>query len=90
MHFVAKDRSAVIRYRFETETADFLICGRCGVYVGALMKEDERYYGVANLNTLDCRPDFTYKPEPMDYSGENSSTRRIRRGSRWTPVDIEP
>ena len=25
----------VVRYRFGTRTTDFLICGRCGVYVGA-------------------------------------------------------
>lgn len=38
MRFTVQDRAAIIRYRFASKTADFLICRRCGVYVGAQMK----------------------------------------------------
>jgi hypothetical protein len=34
---------------FDTETRDFLMCGRCGVHVGGQMEEAGRYYAIANL-----------------------------------------
>jgi hypothetical protein len=86
MRFTVRNRSAIIRYRFATKTADFLICAKCGVYVAAQMYQDQRYYAVANLRTLDSQADFAYKAQPMDYSGEDASARRTRRASRWTPV----
>ena len=49
MNFILTDDTAVLRYRFDTKTADFLMCGRCGVYVGAQMEEAGRYYAIANL-----------------------------------------
>ena len=86
MRFSVQDRSAIIRYRFATKTADFLICGLCGVYVGAQMNQDGQYYAIVNLRTLDGGGEFADKARPMDYSGENSIARRARRASRWTPV----
>jgi hypothetical protein len=35
------DPAALVRYRFGLKTADFLICARCGVYVGAIYGEGE-------------------------------------------------
>jgi len=86
MRFAVKDRNAMVRYQFATKTADFLICGRCGVYVGAQMKDDGRCYAIANLNTIDGRGEFAQQAQRMDYSSENSSARRVRRTTRWTPV----
>ena len=53
MEFIVTNPTAVLRYRFDTGTADFLICGRCGVYVGAQTEEAGRYYAIANLRTLE-------------------------------------
>jgi hypothetical protein len=50
------------------------------------MEEAGRYYAIANLLTLEERGDFAHKAEPMDYSGEDSTARRVRRAARWTPV----
>lgn len=86
MHFTVQDRNAMVRYQFATKTADFLICRKCGVYVGAQMREDARYYAIANLNTIDGDGEFAQRAEPMDYSRENASARRTRRANRWTPV----
>lgn len=83
--FAVQDRSAIIRYRFATKTAEFLICRRCGVYVGAQMQKEGRYYAIANLRTLEGHIS-AYKPEPMNYSGETSDARGARRARRWTPV----
>jgi hypothetical protein len=86
IRFTVRDPAAVVRYRFGTRTADFLICGRCGVYVGAQMDGGGKRYAIGNLRTLDGYDDSTYQPELWDYAGENPSARRARRASRWTPV----
>ena len=88
MCFVVQDPEAVTRYSFATKTADFLICGRCGVYVGARTADGGKCYAIANLRTLDGHDGSAYTPEPMDYSSESSSVRRARRALRWTPVGI--
>src|SRR5438552_5931344 len=33
------DPEQLLRYRFGLRTADFLVCGRCGIYVAAVMKD---------------------------------------------------
>ena len=45
---VVLDGSAIIRYRFASETAEFLICARWGIYIGAQMEEEGRAYAIAN------------------------------------------
>jgi hypothetical protein len=85
MEFILTDPTAVLRYRFDTGTADFLICGRCGVYVGAQTEEAGRYYAIANLRTLEGEAELGMV-QPMDYSRESVGERLTRRASRWTPV----
>jgi hypothetical protein len=85
MDFILTNHSAVLRYRFDTATADFLMCGCCGVYVGAQMEEDGRYYAIANLRTLEDEGELGMI-QTMDYSRESASERRTRRASRWTPL----
>jgi hypothetical protein len=86
MNFTVLDRGALIRYRFATKSAEFLVCARCGIYVGAQMEEDGRFYAIANLRAFDVSEEFARRAQPMDYSGENSNARRTRRARRWTPV----
>jgi hypothetical protein len=76
-----------VRYRFATGSCDFLLCGRCGVYVGAVQRIDGRFYAVLNLTAFDApRPELP--DTPMDYEGENAETRAARRRARWTPATI--
>ena len=86
LRFAVADASRLLRYRFATRSAEFLVCLRCGVYVGALMAEGGRWFGIANLNTLDGRERLAPVPQPMDYDGETETTRRARRNARWTPA----
>ena len=44
----------LLRYRFGLETADFLVCGRCGIYVAAVMNEGSSSYATVNVNILDA------------------------------------
>ncbi|HMA16311.1 MAG TPA: hypothetical protein VKP12_16105, partial [Kiloniellaceae bacterium] len=47
------DADAVRRYRFGLATADYFLCGRCGVYVAAVLGEGDKLYGIAIVNALD-------------------------------------
>ena len=83
--FIRTNNTEILRYRFGTATADFLMCGRCGVYVGAQMEEAGRYYGIANLRTLEGEGE-PGAVQPMDFSRESVDERRARRAGRWSPV----
>lgn len=84
----AQDWDDVTRYRFETATADFLICSRCGVYVGAVCETAAGPRGVANINALNDRALFTAAPQPMNYDGEDAPARLARRAQAWMPAVI--
>ncbi len=76
-----------IRYRFGTGIGDFLICGRCGVYLGVVQEIDGRLYAVLNLTAFD-EPHDELAGEPMVYDGETAENRTERRRARWTPARI--
>ncbi len=83
--FFARPR-AVIHYRFGRRTADFLICGECGTYVGAVTQIKGSRFGILNANTFDegQRPELPV--QAMDYEGETAELRDARRARRWTPL----
>lgn len=81
-----RDPNYLIRYRFGLKTADFLICGRCGVYIGAVMEAGNRSFAVVNLNTLDDAAGFRQSPVAVSYDGETEEERIARRKAKWTPV----
>lgn len=87
LRFDSDDPALVLRYRFATRSADFLICRRCGVYVGALMEEGGAWFAIANLNTIEGRERLKPVPQPMVYDGEDEAARRGRRSARWTPAE---
>jgi hypothetical protein len=74
------------RYRFGLGITDFLICRRCGVYLMAMMELDGGRYAVINAAVLERRAELTGTVQPMEYGGEDPSTRLARRKTRWTPV----
>lgn len=82
----SRDPGAVVRYRFGLRTADFLICARCGVYIGALMEENGKRWFTVNANAFRPRPSDDFPVQPADYEGEDASARLARRKARWTPV----
>jgi len=86
IRFEVQDAAQLTRYRFGLRTADFLICARCGIYVGALMQADGAQWAIVNANTLDEAAQLTQQPQPMDYDGEDELARRSRRRARWSPA----
>ncbi len=82
----AENWSLVESYRFGTGTADFLICRRCGVYIGAFCETEGGARAVINTNALDDRARFAGEPTPYDHEGEGLSERLARRAANWTPA----
>jgi hypothetical protein len=79
---------AVARYRFGLGITDYLLCSKCGVYVGAVMEDGDRSIGIVNVNSLDIRDTFDATPPLHHYDGENEERRRARRRKFWMPATV--
>ena len=66
LRLILEEPAAVQRYCFGLGTSDFLLCGRCGVYVGAVMEEAGRAYAIAIVSAFDDAERFTRPAVPMD------------------------
>jgi hypothetical protein len=84
----AEDWALVEPYRFGSGTAEFLICRRCGVYIGAIGETGAGTSAVINTNCLDDRAAFTRQATPIDHNGEATEDRLARRATNWTPATI--
>jgi hypothetical protein len=83
---VAHEPDLLIRYRFGLRTADFLVCGRCGTYMGAVMAAGDALVATINVNSFD--PPLQGEGVPMRYDAETEPERRARRAAHWTPAAI--
>jgi hypothetical protein len=84
----AEDWSLVELYRFGSGTAEFLICRRCGVYIGAVGETTAGTRAVINTTCLKDRAAFIRQPDPVDHDGEATEDRLARRATNWTPATI--
>ena len=82
----ADDWALVEQYRFGSRTADYLICRRCGVYVGAVCETGAGLRAVINTNSLADRAAFTQAASTPDYEGETMESRLARRAVNWMPA----
>jgi len=76
-----------IRYRFASKAADYILCGKCGVYLGAVAEIGGRTYATLNLNAFDdaC---LDLVATPVSYDGESAAAKGDRRRARWTPARL--
>ena len=83
--FVA-DPGRLVRYQFGLRTAEFLVCGGCGVYIGAYAEEED----IGGLSTLNLRatPHHERPGRSVSYGPEAATSRRARRRDRWTPTEL--
>jgi hypothetical protein len=86
MRILVQDPALLLRYGFGLRTADFLICSRCGTYLGAIMTVGDSAVATINVNTFDPPHPFEREGVGMDYGGESEAERRARRAAGWTPV----
>ena len=82
----ATDWSLVEQYRFGSRTADYLLCRRCGVYIGALCETSAGMRAVVNTRCLKDRAAFDQKAVRPDYDNESVDVRLARRASNWMPA----
>ncbi len=83
-----KDAPTVHRYRFALKTADYLVCGNCGVYVAALADTPKGLKSTVNVNALNDHALFDAHPPLVHYDEETAEARLSRRAERWTPTAI--
>ncbi|WP_422365763.1 GFA family protein [Pelagibius sp.] len=88
VRLTVRDDTVVQRYRFGLSTADYYLCGRCGVYVSAVIEEAGRHYAIVIINALEEAERFSRTPMPVTYDAEDEAARRARRRAKWTPTEI--
>lgn len=82
------DPDQLIRYRFGLKTADFLTCGRCGIYVAAVLTAGESSFATVNVNTFEAAESFSQAARTVSYNGEGEAERIRRRQENWTPAIV--
>lgn len=84
--FENADDARIRRYRFAQRSAEFLICGECGVFVAALTETDAGRRAVINVRVLDgISLNFGAVLEAR-FDDETPMQRAARRSRNWTPV----
>lgn len=79
---------ALSRYRFGLDITDYLLCTKCGAYVGAVMPDEGGAIGIVNVNALDIRDTFDPAPALHHYDGEDEARRRSRRRKFWMKATV--
>ena len=83
--FRVADPSRLGRYRFATRSADFLVCGTCGVYIAGVISSNKGQLATVNVNAIQGLNDVP-EAAPVSYEEESSEQKKSRREQRWTPV----
>ncbi|HLO93505.1 MAG TPA: hypothetical protein VK195_04250 [Burkholderiaceae bacterium] len=73
-------------YAFETRTADFHVCARCGVAPWVISEIDGRRYAVVSVNAFDGVDPALLQRAEVSFEGEALDDRLRRRAARWIPL----
>ena len=82
------DPKHVTRYSHGTETAEFLVCSRCGVVPAVTSRIDGRLYAVVSVNAFEGVDPAMIRRAPISFAEEETGTRLARRQRSWIP-DVE-
>lgn len=87
LRFREREPGAIRNYALGLRTADYVLCGTCGVYMGAVMRGSENQgFGIVNTRVLARQSDFIRSPKAAVYDDEDVAQRTARRRERWTPL----
>lgn len=78
-----RDRALHSRYAFETKTADFHVCSRCGVVPVVTSRIDGNVYAVVNVNTFEEFDEALLKRASVSFATEDEASRLGRRQRNW-------
>jgi hypothetical protein len=77
------DPALVSKYAFGTRTAEFHVCGRCGVVPVATSRIEGVVYAVVNVNALEGVDPALLRRVSVDVEGEETDARLARRQKNW-------
>jgi hypothetical protein len=78
-----RDPALVSLYAFETRTAEFHVCARCGVVTVAISRIAGRDHAVVNVNTFEGIDPALLQHAPATFDGEGEEQRLARRARNW-------
>jgi hypothetical protein len=82
------DARLLATYQFATNSGEILLCARCGVYAGVVLRDAGKLWATLNARGL-AIPEFAHRSgEPVAYDAETPQARVLRRKARWTPATI--
>jgi hypothetical protein len=79
-------KNALLRYAFGLRTVEFLLCGKCGVYIAAEMSTSDGKFAAVNINALTVTSLELPEAEIVSFDSESRQERIARRKNHWTPV----
>jgi hypothetical protein len=83
LEVVIAEPSLVSKYEFGTGTAQFHICGRCGVVPVVTSLIDGRLYAVVSVNAFEQVDPSLLRPASATFDGEDETARLARRKRNW-------
>lgn len=78
-----KEPALVSKYAFETKTAQFHVCSRCGVVPVVTSRIEGRLYAVVSINALEGVDSSLLRHASASFEGESEETRLARRKRNW-------
>lgn len=78
-----KEPDCLSRYAFDTKTAQFHICTRCGVVPVVTSRIDGRLYAVVNVNAMENVDASFFQHASVSFAGEGEALRLARRKRNW-------
>lgn len=78
-----REPAAHSTYRFETATADFHVCARCGAVPLVTSAIEGRVHAVVNVNTFDDVDPSRLRRAEVSFDGEETASRLARRQRGW-------
>jgi hypothetical protein len=91
LRIAVADPALLSRYAFGTRTAEFLVCGRCGIVPVVTSLIEGRLYAVVSVNAFENVDRAIISRSPADFEGEEEAGRLARRQRNWiADVAFEP
>jgi hypothetical protein len=78
-----QDSALVSKYAFGTRTAEFHVCGRCGIVPVVTSRIDGHLYAVVSVNALEGVDPALLRRSPANFDGEGTNDRLARRKRNW-------
>jgi len=89
IRYIEHQPGAINHYQFGTNSCKFILCQRCGIYLGASMEDKETEgYATTQIKHYEDSALFTKPPRQAHYDDEDLELRLERRRRTWTPIAL--